>query len=51
MPNAHHAYAIAVELHQTLQALADTHPDLAPAIELSDQLAREMGWQWIKDGD
>lgn len=49
MPDAQKAYALAVQLHQELCVLEDTHPDLKNAITLADRLAREMGWEWVNE--
>ena len=49
MPDRQKAYSLAIQLHQELLALEDTHPELRQAIDLSDLLAIEMGWDWVSD--
>ena len=48
MPDAKKAYALAVQLYQELRALEDTHPNLEGSLILADQLAAEMGWEWVQ---
>ena len=49
MTDKQNAFALAVQLYNELQVLEDTHPDLKTAISLADQLAREMGWNWVSE--
>lgn len=51
MADTRTAYALAVKLHQELGHLADQGVKVDTALELSDQLAREMGWIWVSEGD
>lgn len=48
MNDKHKAYRLAIQLHQELMVRQDQYPEIKTAVGLADELAREMGWQWVK---
>ena len=49
MPDKQAAYALAVQLHQELRLHEHHYPQLKVATTIADDLAREMGWEWMRD--
>lgn len=47
MPDRQAAYSLAVQLHQELLIHEHHYPQLKSAIRMADELAREMGWEWV----
>lgn len=49
MADTRAAYAIAIQLYQDLHNRQDSIPELSHAVDLADQLARELGWAWVNE--
>ena len=48
MPDTRNAYALAVQLYQELKLHEHHYPQPKQTIKLADELASELGWEWVK---